>query len=222
MAPSSPFSWLDTRGWIVLAGAADALAEARALALSRADAGGAIAYISLAADLADALMDDMADLGAPAGYLVDLAALNPNDVYDRLISAGMIVLDAADSPDRLLRLLQPGARLALMEALDRGALLYFEAAALALAGEYFLAASGEITLGLNFVENALLLHAAGFNGPHTLSPSRLALPNAVCIDVSPGAALALGPEGQLETWGDADITISLADPVRAQAQPDSQ
>ena len=95
MSEQAPLQWLPSNGWIVLSGRADALSEIRAQALSRHNASGAIAYISLADDLGDELMDDMAELGAASGYLVDLEEQDNNEIYERLSVAAMVVIDAA-------------------------------------------------------------------------------------------------------------------------------
>ena len=216
MSTAAPFNWLDSNGWIVLSGCPDALSEIRARALSRHDGLGAIAYISLAPDLGDALMDDMAELGAPAGYLVDLEAGDNNEIYERLSGAGMIVVEAERQSEELRRLMMPTAASALKAALEHGALLLFEGAAATIAGERRLTASGELVGGLNFVQNVLIVaqdgDKAGTNRP---LPRQQALNGAMIMALAPGSALALGPARQIETWGDGDVTISLGEvPLR--------
>lgn len=215
MSDSSPLKWLPSRGWIVLSGAADPLSEIRAQALSRHNAGGAIAYISLAEDLGDDLMDDMAELGAASGYLVDLEAHDNNEIYERLSAAAMIVVDAADQGDRLLKLLRRTAIHALKEALNRGGLLFFEGAAAALVGEFILAADNRIASGLSLVRNALVAtEVSSIAGDAALWAARNELPDAIFVGLASGSALALGPDGQIETWGERQVAISLADPAR--------
>jgi len=202
----------------VLSGRADPLSEIRAQALSRHNASGAIAYISLADDLGDELMDDMAELGASSGYLVDLEEQDNNEVYERLIGAAMIVVDAAGQGDRLLRLLRRTAIHALKEALNRGALLFFEGAAAAIAGEFVLAADHRIESGLNLLRNALVaIDASSVAGDDALRAARGELPDAIFLGLETGSALALGPQGQIETWGERPVAISLGDPTRANA-----
>ncbi len=215
MSDSSPLKWLPSRGWIVLSGPADPLSEIRAQALSRHNAGGAIAYISLAEDLGDDLMDDMAELGAASGYLVDLEAHDNNEIYERLSAAAMIVVDAADQGDRLLKLLRRTAIHALKEALNRGGLLFFEGAAAALVGEFILAADNRIASGLSLVRNALVAtEVSSIAGDAALRAARNELPDAIFVGLASGSALALGPDGQIETWGERQVAISLADPAR--------
>ena len=89
--------------------------------MSRYDGSSAIAYISLAGDLGDALMDDMAELGAPTGYLVDLEEGDNNEIYERLSSAGMIVIEAEPDAEALRSLMSQTVLSALKSALDQTA-----------------------------------------------------------------------------------------------------
>ena len=211
MTTATPFTWLDSNGWLVLSGKPDGMGEIRARALSRYDGASDIAYISLAADLGDALMDDMAELGAPSGYLVDLEECDNNEVYDRLNAAGMIVIEADRNVEALGRLISQTVISALKSALERGALILFEGAAASIAGERRLNAQGEWTAGLNFIQNALISPSA--EGA-MLRAEHGAPPDVPVIVLDRGAALALGPARQIETWGDGEVTITLRDPAR--------
>ena len=215
MSPGAPFSWLDSNGWLVLSGEPDALSEIRAQALSRYDGAGAIAYISLANDLGDALMDDMAELGAPSGYLVDLEEGDNNEIYERLSAAGMIVIEADRNAEVLRSLMSQTVISALKSALERGALILFEGAAASIAGEHKLTAAGELAAGINFVHNVLISPSAAKNTEdELLRQVYCALPDVSIMGLAPGSALALGPAQQIETWGDGAVTISLGDPAR--------
>lgn len=210
MLADAPFTWLDSNGWLILSGPPDALSEIRAQALSRYDGAGALAYISLAPDLGDALMDDMAELGAPAGYLVDLEDPDNNEIYQRLSAAGMIIVDAYRHPDRLRNLMSHTVASALKSALEHGALILFEGAAACLAGQHRLTAAGDPAAGLNFVGNALVETIADNDAESTLTRNiHRQLPDISILGLARGSALALGPARQLETWGDADVTITL-------------
>ena len=211
----APFSWLPSNGWLVLSGRADALGEIRALALSRHNARDAIAYISLADDLGDALMDDMAELGATSGYLVDLEEQDKNEIYELLSAAAMIVIEADGGGDRLLRLLRHTAVHAMKEALSHGALILLEGAAATTAGQYILGTDDRVDSGLNFLYNALVVTEVSSVAEHAaLRCARVQMPDAVFIGLASGSALALGPDEQLETWGESQVAISLGDPTR--------
>lgn len=215
MREMAPFKWLTTGGWIVLSGPANARSEIRARALSRALAGGAIAYISLSDDMGDALMDDMAELGATTGYLVDLQEQDNNEVYERLSTATMIALQAEGAADLLLQLLRRTAVHAMREVLSRGGLILFEGDAASVAGEHVFDQSGEVVSGLSFVKGALITaDAASIAESGSLRAARLQLPQATFIGLASGSALVLGPDGHIETWGERQVTISLGDLAR--------
>ena len=40
---------------------------------------------------------------------------------------------------------------------------------------------------------------------------RLQLPDKIFLGLGPGSALVLGPDGRIETWGEAQVSISLSD-----------
>ena len=215
MFDAVPFSWLESRGWLVLSGSADPLSEIRARALSRYNTVDAIAYIILADDMGDALMDDMAELGAPTGYLVDLEDEDNNEIYERLSNAGMIVVESDGNAERLMRLMTQTVTHAMKTALDYGALILFEGAAASIVGEHTLASNGALAAGLKFVRNVLVAPDISSILEHdAVSTARRMLPDVVCIGLPPGAALVLGPDQQIETWGERDVTISLGDPAR--------
>ncbi len=205
-----PISWLESNGWLVLSGSADSRSEIRAQALSRASADGAIAYVSLADDLGDALMDDLAELGAPTGYLVDLEEGDNNEIYERLRAAGMIVIEPGRNIQQLKRLMSPTVVHALKEALRRGALVLFEGLAATLAGEYVLRSNGDIAKGLGFVSHVYVAaDVSSILETEAAQKVHLAQPEAVFIAIDRGAALVLGPNKHIETWGERRVTFSL-------------
>lgn len=210
MPAAPPFSWLATSGWLALSGSADALSEIRARALSRCDASGAIAYISFADDQGDSLMEDMAELGAHSGYLVDLDEADNNEIYERLSNAGMIVIEAPAWRRDLPRLLRRTAVHAMREALQGGALILLEGAAASAVGEFALDMCGQVGAGLGLAGNALV-HAEGLDNDDAvlLGALRRRMPEATFVTLPPGSALVLGPGGVIETWGERQVSISL-------------
>ena len=219
MRQLAPFSWLSTNGWLVLSGSADALSEIRARALSRCDANGAIAYISLADDLGDALMDDMAELGAASGYLVNLHEADNNDIYERLSSAAMIVVEAEAPSEALLPLLRRTALHAMKAALKLGGLILLEGGAAGTAGQYCLDSAGQIVAGLGLAQNALIAaDALSLDDSSRLRHARLQMPDATFVAIAPGSALALGPQGAIETWGGRQVSVSLGNLAGLAAQ----
>lgn len=209
MRAGFPISWLESNGWLVLSGAADRRSEIRAQALSRANADGAIAYISLAGDMGDALMDDLAELGAPTGYLVDLADSDNNAIHERLRAAGMIVIEPGEDLRQLKRLMSQTVAHALKEALNHGALILFEGLAATLAGEYIVQSSG-MAKGLKFVRNVYIASdVSSVLETQAAQKVYLAQPEAALIAIDRGAALVLGPNQHIETWGRPQIVFRL-------------
>ena len=209
MRRSFPISWLESNGWLVLSGSADRRSEIRAQALSRANADGAVAYISLAGDMGDALMDDLAELGAPTGYLVDLADSDNNEIHERLRAAGMIVIEPGEDIRQLKRLMSQTVVHALKEALNCGALILFEGLAATLAGEYIAQPNG-MAKGLKFVSNVYIASdVSSVLETQAAQEVCLAQPEAALIAIDRGAALVLGPDQRIETWGEPQIAFSL-------------
>lgn len=210
MSGNLPISWPETNGWLVLSAETDTSSEIRSLALARCNASGAIAYISFETDRGDALIEDMAELGAPAGYLVDLEDSDNNAIHERLSSAGMVVIEAGNDIDRMKRLMTHTVVHALKETLEYGALVLMEGLASTLAGSSLIDGRGEIGAGLKIVDNAAILtEVGGIAESEAAQRILLAQPDMVCIAIERGAALALGPQGQIETWGESAVTFSL-------------
>ena len=218
MRPAAPLSWHEAQGWLILSGRADALSEIRARALSRCQASGDIAYISLAPDQGDALMDDMAELGATSGYIVDLFETDNNEIYERLSNAAMIVIEAEDAGDQLLPLLRSTASYAMKQAWQDGSLILLEGAAAATAGERMLDDRGQLNKGLGWVKGVLMAPDSPGIDDSASSRLRREMPDLTIVSLPPGSALALGPMGSIETWGERQISISLGKGILAQAK----
>lgn len=210
MSSGIPFSWLESNGWLVLSGRADALSEIRALALSRLISDGAVAYISLMGDMGDELMDDMSDLGAPSGYLVDLDDDDNNAIFEQLRDASMIVIEPGDSISSLKQLMTQTVIQAMKEALNHGALILFEGIASSLAGEHIVTDEGRISAGLKLVNNVYISpDTRSILDTDAAQDVYLQSPETVFIGIQQGSALVLGPAGGIEIWGEKQVTISL-------------
>ena len=208
MTGLAPFSWRSGEGWLVLSGGAHPMSEIRAMALSRCNSGADIACITQADEVGDAVMDDLAELGAPTGYHIDLAEPDNNLIYEQITSAGLIVI-AAHCADSLRSALRQTAVHALKHAFSSGTLLLCEGAAASLFGEQRWSAADGVMRGLNFVSGAVIVPAGADSGDHVARLVQNALPELAVIGLASGSALALGPGGQLETWGSHDVTVRL-------------
>src|SRR5262245_3139964 len=100
MPSRNVFHWVDGRGWLVLPGGPERAGALRARAVARAAADGGMACISVSGvDAGEKLLDDLADLGAPSGYLVDLAAEDDQTVESRLSEGGMVIIGGGAAAD---------------------------------------------------------------------------------------------------------------------------
>ncbi len=209
MANKAGLRWMDGRGWIVLAGGGSDAVRAHTLSVAAADGGVAYAAVSDVA-WAEHLMLDMDDLGAPAGYLVNVRAESAAAVYDRLAEASVIVIGAAADAETLYGQLDGAAAAGMRAAFEHGAVVLAEGAGAAALGAWIAAAEGELIPGLGWLENALVLPGVASAGASaTARAALLAQPTALAVGIGAGSALALGPDGEVEIWGEGHVTIVL-------------
>lgn len=207
MAVVDVLRWISGSGWIVLSGGADS--DVRAMALHRAKAHGGVAYIGFNENSADDILDDMDDLGAPTGYLVNILEEDDDTIRWQIGDASVIVIDNSVDAETWRSSLTGAAMDALVEAVGRGAVILAEGTGAAALGDLILT-DNTLGAGLGWLENALVL-------PDTASlaesdVARVVLettPSAIAVGIGVGAALVLGPDGQIETWGNRQVAIAL-------------
>ena len=202
-------TWLDGLGWLVLSGGeADASSPIRAQALARAASGGAL-YISLAADEGEALQEDLEDLGAPAGYVLDLTE-DRESLLKQISEVTLIVVEGGDSLDAVYDALSGAPLEGLRTAYEQGTVILLEGMAVNLLGKWAMTDEGEVLDGVEWVTKAFLEP-----GVTTVedSPAIQAVLNehdeAVGVAIGLGSALALGGMGDLEAWGDEEVVVAL-------------
>lgn len=204
------FHWIDGRGWLILSGGNNAEGEIRALALGRVAADGGIAYITMGGglDAAERALEDMEDLGAPSGYLVDVTAEDDETVTAKLADTGMVVIESsADAPEARSLLLGAAAD-GIQAAYENGAVVLVEGMSAQAMGAWVVLEGGGLTNGLEWLSGALI--APGVTQVAAWARDMLlAQPLAFAIGIGVGSALALGPDGQVELWGSQEITIAL-------------
>lgn len=204
-------TWLKGAGWLVFSGGNTAGSPVRAHALARAGADGGVVYISLAADGGDALLDDMEDLGAPTGYIVDIENEPAEEIIEQIKDASVIALEIDESLDALYRAFQQSpAASAIQQAYERGAVVLIEGLAVNLFGKWVISDAGQLLPGLEWVTGAFI--EPGVSGVDESRAVQLILGSeaeAIAIEINTGSALVLGPQGRVELWGEEDVTISL-------------
>jgi len=212
------FEWRDG-GWLVLAGGGlwdseDNLAVAGRM-LNQTVSQGPIAYIWAATDIesADEHMETLRDLGARTGYLVDLMTESDTSLADQISEAGVIILDDGPRLGEMRDALVGPALRAIEESYQRGATVYAVGGSAALFGAY--AAYGDSLLpGLNWLSHSIIVPAYGSERAERLHGWIQQHPTEFGLGLGQGSALALGPRGEVELWGNAAVTVSLGQNYR--------
>lgn len=203
--------YLSGRGWIVLSGGNTEGSPIRAKALTRAREYGITAYISSADDGGDSLLDDMEDLGARSGYFIDPEYDDPEDIIEEMKTASLIVVEVGSSLDSLYHMLRGATVEGIRQAYERGGVVLIEGLATNIFGRWVLSDEGEIVDGLNWVQNAFIEpQSTGAEDSRAVQTVLNEIAEAVAINVASGSAIALGPDGAVEVWGEEqNVTISL-------------
>jgi len=205
MPEFSVFRWRNGRGWLVLAGAAQD--EIRGHVLSRSAADGAMAVIALPPSAADHLLEDLADLGAAAGYIVDVMTEPDEDIQAKTGEAGVVVLSADGDPDEVRSALTGAAIQALDQAFQNGAIVLAEGAAAQAMGAWLLS-DGFTPDGFAWLEDAVIEL-----GPPPVGGDALAVlethPEGLAMALADDAAVAFGPDGQVELCGSRRVAVTL-------------
>jgi hypothetical protein len=128
-----------------------------------------------------------------------------------LQTASFIAIEVGASLDALYRVLSDDAVAGLRDAYERGAVILLEGLAANLFGRWALTDNGELLDGLDWVKNAFIEpESAGIDDSRAVQTVMAKIPDAVAINITAGSALVLGPEGQVEVWGEEqNVTISL-------------
>ncbi len=212
MARNAALTWLNGRGWLVLAGATPAADAVRAHALSIAAADGAVAYVATQGANADTdqLLADMADLGARSGYVVDMLTEDDAVIRDQLGEAGIIVIGADSSVNNVRSSLLGAGIEGVRTAFENGAVILAEGPAAMAFGAWTLDENKQVVAGLNWLVNGFVL--PGINRAAEAPAARQILaaqPSALAVGIGLESALALGPDGEVEIWGEQQVAIAL-------------
>ena len=157
MPQQQVFRWRDGAGWLILSGGDEPTSAIRASALERMVAFGAVVCVALGrAEDAENTLQDLMDLGAPTGYIVDLATEDDATIEQQITEAGLVVLGDDQTSANILANLK-GAPLAGVEAAyGRGAVILAEGRAAAVFGG-FLLDGGKPVEALNWLEAGLVI-----------------------------------------------------------------
>jgi hypothetical protein len=208
------FRWQTGRGWLVLSGGgawdSEAVQTIEAAVLGRTISQGPLVYIWAASDLetADQHMDWLRDLGARTGYLLDIVSESDQELLERLGEAGVIIVGDGPNQGALRDALDGAVLEGLRLAFSRGATIY----AVGLSAEPFGAlhlGSTSLTPGIAWLQHAILIAGYTPEMADELHELIRQTPEHFGIGLGQGAALALGPRGEVEVWGNPAVTVSL-------------
>ncbi len=218
MTQAGPLQWRTGAGWLILLGGGrwEDNETIHSQAISAIMDESPIAFIP-AADpdpmRGETFLSFYADLGAPHGYVVpihDQRSANDPANYRRLANASLIYIGGG-SLQRLLEALEGTHAVdALATAFDSGAVVVGEGAGAMLLGKWGIdSGQGKIYPAWGWVSDALIV--ARYTSERT-AQVRAALqryPEAIALGLPEGVALALGPEGELATWTDTDLQVTV-------------
>ncbi len=211
MARNNVLQWRDGRGWLILSGGHLSESEIRAKAIGHVDADGGVAYISFGGNAeAEILLSDMQDLGAPPGYLVDVLSEDDETIRAKLGEASLIVVSSTSNIADIRSALMGAAVEGMQTAFENGAVVLLEGNSAAVFGAWMLLETGEIRQGIGWLSQMFVL--PGVTAVAQSEAGRTALAeeaSALALGIGEGSALALGPDGEVEPWGEQQVTIAL-------------
>ena len=211
MARNNVLQWRDGRGWLVLSGGHIPESDVRAQTIGHIDADGGVAYISFGNnESAETLMNDLQDLGAPPGYFVDVLSEDDETIRLKLGEASLIVVEPGVSSADMRSALMGAAVEGMQTAFENGAVVLLEGKSASVFGTWLLLETGEIRQGIGWLSQMFVLPgvtevAQSEAGKEALKEEA----SALAVGIGVGSALALGPDGEVEPWGDGLVTIAL-------------
>lgn len=221
MTQAGPLQWRTGSGWLVLLGGGnwEDSETIHSQAISAILDESPIAFVPAAnptePTYGEAFLSYYGELGAPHGYVVPVrdqqSARDPLN-YRRLAQAGLIFIGGGD-PQRLIEAVEGTPVIdAIAEAFDSGAVIVGVSAGAMLLGKWGLSSdTGKILPGWGWVSDSIIVpHFT----PDRSSQVRSALqryPETIALGIPDNVALALGPDGELETWTDTpqQITVTI-------------
>jgi cyanophycinase-like exopeptidase len=221
MTQTGPLQWRTGAGWLVLFGGGrweDIDEVIHSSAISAIADESPIAFLP-AADpdptYGESFLSYYADLGAPPGYVVpvtdQLSARDPAN-YRRLSQASLIYIGSG-SIQRLIEAVEGTPVIeAIAEAFDSGAVIVGASVGAMLLGKWGLSNSnGKVYRGWGWVPDAVVVPHYTPERSDEVRSSLRRYPEALALGIPDNVALALGPEGELETWTDtgSQVTVTI-------------
>jgi hypothetical protein len=152
----------------------------------------------------------MEDLGAPSGYLVDVLTEDDTVIHSKLAEASMIVIGGDASVTNIRSVLLGAAIAGIQQAFENGAVVLAEGPGAMVFGAWVLQDDGQINSGFGWLRGSLIVPGiASVSESPVTRIVMAAQPSAIAVGIGAGSALALGPDGAVETWGEQQVSIAL-------------
>lgn len=200
-------AWEEGAGWLVFSGGVDLLSEVRAQALNRMIPEGDIVYIGVDEDSAEELIEDMGELGAPTGFMVNVLTEDDQSIMDQIGSAALIVIPDEIDPRDMQSVLSGVALEAIKTAYQLGAVVLIEGSSAVIFGKVY-AMENMAYDGFDWVRGALILPDVVAVAESELAREALKSEvSDVAIGIGVGSALVLGRGGIIEAWGEKEVSV---------------
>jgi cyanophycinase-like exopeptidase len=184
--------------------------------LARANFAYPIAFVPTASgslSAGDGLLDYYAEIGGPHSYTVPI--LSASDAHDEencrmLAGAGLIILGDGDGLALARTLRGTPALDGILAAFVQGALVVGMGAGAVPMGTQMVVPGAEsgAELGWGWIESIVVVpQFSGAAKEPALQAALRSRAGLAGLGISEGAALALGPDGQVETWGGGEVTV---------------
>ena len=238
MPQQGPLRWLDGEGWLVLLGGGEwrrgetDQVDALLLSVANLDRPMVVLTAEGSAAVADRILEHYTSLGGPGGEAFSLGTMTRDQLQAEefkllLQEAGILYLGGENPLSLANNLVNTDALITIVEGFStlQGLTLIGSGAGAAALGRWIFTPQPPYhqALGLGFVMNAVIApHFAGTEH----SPVLRALPhideNLLGLGIPDGVALALGPLGQVETWGEGQVTAVISARGNADVDLDSE
>ena len=225
MPTQGPLNWLDGEGWLILAGGGDWKSgitdevDTQLLSIANLDRPMVVLFSDGSRVEADAFLDHYTELGGPGGEAYTLDAMTRDqlqapDFLSLIEEAGVLCL-GGHNPIPLVQNLynSPALQQIILgyTTLQALTLIGVDAGAAALAQWAFGPAPNyPQAMGLGWLSHAVVVpnFTRTEDSPILRQLPKVA-PDVLGLGIPVGTALALGPFGQVETWGIGEITAVI-------------
>lgn len=226
MPQQGPLRWLDGEGWLILLGGGDwrygetDQVDTLLLSVANLDRPMVVLTAEGSAAAADSILEHYTSLGGPGGEAFSLGMMTRDQLQAQeflllLQEAGILYLGGENPLPLANNLVNTDALTYIVEGFStlQGLTLIGSGAGAAVLGRWVFTPQPPYhqAMGFGFVMNAVI--APHFTGTAD-SPVLRALPrideNLLGLGIPEGVALALGPQGQVETWGEGLVTAVIS------------